>query len=479
MRWNVRVWLMAVAGFAFGMPSPSHAQTTVCGALSSNSEWRAEASPFVVTCSVVVPKGLSLTIGHGVEVRFKRRVFLKVEGALLVQGSEANPVLFTSSSDAPHPGDWGGVTFTGSNQEGRSMAGSLVRYALFQFAGSSGRTGVLEVEGAGPYLEHVVIQKSTASAISINKGTMQIRNGTFMQNSNSQAFGGGILAFSSTLVVEGSAIGENPASGSGGGIHAVDSLITLRHCSVSKNETSGNGGGLFATDSTVSIEGCVFRDNGTALRGGAVYAARSKVTVSNSVFRQNKTVKAATFGAPAEAGMLVQGAAIYATDSTMTITDSTFLGNQATSDCAALSAARSLLVVRSTTFTENLAVGDGAALCLDQLAEGSSITGSTIARNTSEKLTAPSIIYLRAGLFPAFVRNNISGNIGYDLLNGTTEPIQAGQNWWGTADEETIRGRILDRSQDAAKGEVVISPVLSAPIPRRVKLVPSLETETK
>jgi hypothetical protein len=136
-------------------------------------------------------------------------------------------------------------------------------------------------------------------------------------------------------------------------------------------------------------------------------------------------------------------------------------------------------VVRSTSFTENLAVGDGAVLCLEQLAKGSSITGSTIALNTSEKLTAPSIIYLRAGLFPAFVDNNIYGNIGYDLFNGTAEPIQASQNWWGTADEEAIRVRILDRSQDATKGEVVIRPVLSAPNPRRDKLVPSLEFETK
>jgi hypothetical protein len=163
----------------------------------------------------------------------------------------------------------------------------------------------------------------------------------------------------------------------------------------------------------------------------------------------------------------------------MTIADSTFLGNQATSDCAALSAVRSLLVVRSTSFTENLAVGDGAVLCLEQLAEGSSITDSTITGNTSEKLTAPSIIYLRAGLFPAFVRNNISGNIGYDLFNGTAEPIHASPNWWGTADEEAIRVRILDRSQDATKGEVVIRPVLSAPNPRRDKLVPSLEFEIK
>jgi len=469
---------MGVVVLALGTPSHSYAQTTVCGALSSDSEWRAEASPFVVTCSVVIPKGLTLAIGPGVEIRFKRKVSLKVEGALLVKGSEANPVLFTSSSDVPHPGDWGGVTFIGSG-DGSRMAGSRVRYALFQFAGSSGRTGVLEVEGTGPYLEHVVIQKSAASAISINKGTMQIRSSTFMQNSNSQAFGGGVLAFSSTLVLEGSAIGKNPTSGGGGGIHAVNSFITLRYCSVSNNDTSSNGGGLFATDSTVVIDECVFRDNSTALRGGAVYAARSKVTVSNSVFHQNKTVKAATFGAPAEAEMLVQGAAIYASDSSMTITDSTFLGNQATSDCAALSAVRSLLVVRSTSFTENVAVGDGAVLCLEQLTEGSSITESAITRNTSEKLTAPSIIYLRAGLFPAFVRNNISGNIGYDLFNGTAEPIQAGQNWWGTADEEAIRVRILDRSQDATKGEVVIRPVLSTPNLRRDKLVPALEFETK
>jgi len=449
-----------------------YAETSVCGPITSDSVWSPKGNPYVVTCVVVIAKGARLTIEPGVEVRFKKRVHLKVDGGLVAQGTEVLPILFTSSAETPYPGDWGGIVFSPDSEPaifdetGRYRDGSVLRYTVLQFAGSSGRTGVVEMYEHAPYLEHVIIRKNAASALYSLKGTLRVKSSSFMQNSNSQAFGGGILAFSSTLVLEDTAIGKNPTSGSGGGIHAATSSITLRNCTLYENETSSNGGALFAADSTVSIEGCLFLQNGTALRGGAVYASRSTVQIKNSIFRENATVKAATFGAPSGAGVLAQGAAIFVTDSRLAITDSTFVRNRATTDCAALSAEGSALILTGTNFIENVSAGDGAALCLDNIQPGSAITGSTIVLNRSEKRLRPNVIYIRSGQSPVFRQNNILQNTGYDLLNDTAHSIQAAENWWGTLNDAEVQARIYDRTQDANKGEVLFHPLVqTGPVP--------------
>lgn len=146
------------------------------------------------------------------------------------------------------------------------------------------------------------------------------------------------------------------------------------------------------------------------------------------------------------------------------MTQSQFLGNKAEQDCAAVAVVDSILKLTGNIFSENVAAGDGAGLCLERIAEGSSITYNTVTGNRSQKAHSPSIIYLRAGRLPVFVQNNISDNIGYDLVNNGPLPIQASHNWWGTTDEGAIRARIFNRPHGGSTGEVLISPPLTAPV---------------
>lgn len=150
--------------------------------------------------------------------------------------------------------------------------------------------------------------------------------------------------------------------------------------------------------------------------------------------------------------------------SVVTITQSQFLRNKAEQDCAGLAAANSSLVLTATVFFENVSAGDGAALCLEGIADGSSVTYNTIVSNRSEKILSPNIIYVRSGRFPTFSQNNISNNIGYDLFNESPELIRASHNWWGTIHEAEIRRRIYDRAQDDTKGGILISPILQGAV---------------
>lgn len=462
---------LAAAGLVLAIESTDAAgETTVCGPIVGNATWTVASHPYLVTCSIIVPKHVTLTIEPGVEVRVRRRQSVIVEGTLVGQGTETEPIIFTSKADPPYPGDWGGISFAqGSSparydDQGRYRDGSVLRFAVVQFGGSSGRLGAIEILGAGPSLDHVVIQKNAASAVKVENGLVRITHSSLVENSNSQAFGSGVLSFSSDVTIEDSVISKSPTAGNGGGIQASDSVLTIRNSVLDQNETSGNGGGLFATDSTVTIEQSVFSANRSPVRGGALYAARSNVVIRNSAFEGNLTMENALRGASTEElRHLTRGAGIYVTASRLTVTHTTFTNNLSHVDCGALAAADSTLVLTGNVFIENGATGDGAALCLDGMVDGSSVTLNTIARNRSQPSGASGVISLQSGRFPPFSHNNIADNTGYDLANHTARAIEAAHNWWGSQDEGAIRARIYDRTRDGTKGEVLISPVLDQP----------------
>ncbi|MCK4394218.1 right-handed parallel beta-helix repeat-containing protein, partial [Candidatus Bipolaricaulota bacterium] len=99
----------------------------VSGTLQQDKTW---SETIRVTGDVYVPPGCTLTILPGTVIRFAVRsdsvnhslgqfncpapkAELIVEGTLKAQGTETKPILFTSDSATPSPGDWGGIIFHG------------------------------------------------------------------------------------------------------------------------------------------------------------------------------------------------------------------------------------------------------------------------------------------------------------------------------------------------------------------------------
>ena len=138
---SLLVLLMSHAG------PPAPLVTLVCGPITSNTIWALAASPYVVTCDVTVNAGVTLTVDPGVVVKFQfQSCDLIVEGRLLAQGMEANPIAFTSYKDdahggdtngdgnatSPAPKDWGGVALTASS------SGSILDHTWIGYGGYSG-----------------------------------------------------------------------------------------------------------------------------------------------------------------------------------------------------------------------------------------------------------------------------------------------------------------------------------------------------
>ncbi|RNC87910.1 MAG: multidrug transporter [Winogradskyella sp.] len=70
-----------------------------------------------LTSALIVPDGITLTIDPGVVVRATTGsdVYVAVQqgGVIMAEGTSSNPIVFTSNSATPNPGDWGGLIVLG------------------------------------------------------------------------------------------------------------------------------------------------------------------------------------------------------------------------------------------------------------------------------------------------------------------------------------------------------------------------------
>ncbi len=107
--------------------------------ISSDETWPFALSPFVVPEKVLIESGVTLTIEPGVEVRFYPGTYIKVEGYLYAQGTQANPIVFTSDSGTPSAGDWAGIRIretggTTHDGSGNYVSGSLLEHVRIEYA---------------------------------------------------------------------------------------------------------------------------------------------------------------------------------------------------------------------------------------------------------------------------------------------------------------------------------------------------------
>ncbi len=78
------------------------------GTLPASQEWCTIHNPHLVSGSVTVPSGVTLTIEAGVIVQFSSGTSLEVKsgGTLIIQGTSGQWVSFTSTAASPAPGNW-------------------------------------------------------------------------------------------------------------------------------------------------------------------------------------------------------------------------------------------------------------------------------------------------------------------------------------------------------------------------------------
>src|SRR5690606_33549109 len=105
------------AGWTVGLDNSASTQENLAGVVEGDVELDASIEYFL-TSSVVVKSGGSLTIPAGTVIKATggTAAFIGVErGAqILVNGTAAAPLVMTTRSEPPSPGDWCGLVVAGN-----------------------------------------------------------------------------------------------------------------------------------------------------------------------------------------------------------------------------------------------------------------------------------------------------------------------------------------------------------------------------
>lgn len=94
------------------------------GEISTDQTWCAADNPHILSASVTVNSGITLTIEPGVIVKGSANSELKILGHLSAIGNAEQPILFTSTANSG-PVEWGGLAFLGGTG---NMQYTTVRY---------------------------------------------------------------------------------------------------------------------------------------------------------------------------------------------------------------------------------------------------------------------------------------------------------------------------------------------------------------
>ncbi len=234
-----------------------NAQTNVSGGIYSNTTWSLSGSPYIVTDTVVVFPGVTLTIQPGVTVKFNTGIQIELrQAALDAMGTKTDSITFTSNSSLT-AGSWDEINLNGGTMTDK------FNYCVFKYA---------------------------SSAISDNRGsigdTLIIKNSTFNFNTS------GLF-------------------GQGTGIGVIDSC----HFRYNTNGTSSNYGGSinycdfsynssvgFGCDGFNTLNNCTITHNPTGMsgmHGSTVYNCiikynQSGITMTNGVRIKNSTIDSNT-----------------------------------------------------------------------------------------------------------------------------------------------------------------------------------------
>jgi hypothetical protein len=165
--------------------------------------------------SIHVQEGATLTIEEGVKMSFETDQYLWVDyGKLVVKGTDAAPVLFTSNNKSPAAGDWQGIGFAEKVSAGTSLDHLIIEYAGSKANSSRAALHLDNMRNSGRIsITNSTVRKSAQFALDSgeNGAFAKFENNTFSENK------------AGSLIVAPNALGSIGAKNKfGDPIHVVD-----------------------------------------------------------------------------------------------------------------------------------------------------------------------------------------------------------------------------------------------------------------
>ncbi len=414
--------VIGVGGFA----APSAADTIVGGPIFGDTTWDAAGSPYVISSSVLVGTGSTLTIEAGVEVRVDPGLGITVgsqqfgPGALQVLGTAQDPVLFTSSigaPDVPAPGDWLGIQFTTFAEDAVYAGdlfddGSILQHCIIEYAGSGpNSTGAVTMESSAPYLSFVEVRDCARSGLHAEMVTapaLRVEDCYIHDCADTSQNGGGLyLNNGANHVVTRTVFEANSASsGAGAFISNVSGLVFTDNTLHANAANSSAGGGYFQTVALMTCTG-----NAATSNTASNYAAYYISGASSGVFDDN-LVQSNSAGSSV-GGLYIDGASLQVTNCEILDNSSggggiggLYVGGGAN------------ITVSSNTISGNVTNGDGGGFFFSGSA-GLTFSENIVTGNTTTGSgDHGGGVYHNSGNTATYLNNTISGNAAGDQGGG-------------------------------------------------------------
>lgn len=258
--------------------SQTQAQTTKPGGQVVNETWTKAGNPYIVQGDLVVPSGSFLHIGAGVEVQIASgdlqaslpdttRVAITIEGALQVNGTEAEPVHIHAQTGSSYD-TWHGLvventateaTFSWTTFEharyGVDTNNAALEIYACEFANN--RYQGVEMDAGAAVFDRVLLRDMQNYGVRVNGGSVTMHNVIAVDNGNY-----GFYLPGGTVDIYNSAAHSNDTYGvscGGATVNIVNSLIT-----------QNSSYGLYRSSGTVTVSYSDVWGNASGSFGGTV-----------------------------------------------------------------------------------------------------------------------------------------------------------------------------------------------------------------
>jgi hypothetical protein len=309
----ISLWIMSVfaQSSSYTPERAGSACTSVSGNISVSTTWM---TCTIVTSSVIVNQGITLTINPGVTVYFEPDTYLRIQGTLIASGNPTATITFTSNKFPKEPGDWQYILFSPNsinNPDCDGFGGSIMKHTVVEYAGGAitPDNGAIRIQTASPCIDNNTIQFNESDAI--HAWSHASPHDTYPMITNNIISNNGIPgitqaagiyfknpALNRNVVITSNLITNNTNTGIIIDV-GTNASINLTNNMISENTAAdGNpGGGIYFNARTGNIEQNVIISNSTSQNGGGIYFDNvtqnpTNILVTDNIIANNHAIQA-------------------------------------------------------------------------------------------------------------------------------------------------------------------------------------------
>ncbi len=125
--WNNRLFLPTY-GEETNLHTPIHtAGTYLPSQITDTATYTIADNPLILTTTTTIPIGVTITFNPGVKIIAHEFATLRVKGTLVANGTETEPIIFTTNELHPENKNWGGIIVHENGQA--TLSNTRIEYA--------------------------------------------------------------------------------------------------------------------------------------------------------------------------------------------------------------------------------------------------------------------------------------------------------------------------------------------------------------